>query len=157
MPPKKSSARELTYAFGKKGTAQKLAELAEEALIDRAYFDRRAGDGAADFVLVLSLDKARSSHQDFGGWESTSSTYEVSARVGYSWQDPAGQTVSEGELEGFARIDVVGSPRKPDAALAWARLIDDAVSRAFADAFEKAAFGNEPPPAGGWIPGASGK
>lgn len=156
LPAKKSGARELTYAFGKRSTEGELARLAEEALIDRAYFDRRAGDGEADFLVELTLDKARSSHQDFGGWESQASTYEVSARVSYRWLDASGAAVAEGELEGFARISVEGSPRRPDAARAWARLIDDAVSRAFADAFEKAAFGNEPPPPGGWIEAGSG-
>lgn len=157
LPAKKSGARELTYAFGKRSAAGQLGKLAEEALIDRAYVDRLAGEGPADFTLALSLDRARSSHADFAGWESQSSTYEVSARVGFRWMDAAGETVSEGELEGFARVKVAGSPRKPDAARAWARLIDDAVSRAFSQAFEEAAFGNDPPPKGGWIPDGQGK
>ncbi len=154
LPSKKGGLREFTYAFGKRSTATKLATLAEDALIDRAYFDRRADESEADYRLVLTLDRARSSQEDFAGWQSRSSTYEVSAKVGFRWVDAEGATVSEGEVDGFARVSLAGSPGKPDAARAWAQLIDESVSRAFSTAFEAAAFGNAPPPAGGWIRGA---
>lgn len=151
LPSKKGGLRELTYSFGKRSAPTELAELAEEALIDRAYFQRRAGEGPADYRLELSIDRARSSHEDFGEWQSRPSTVEVSCQLGYRWLDAEGRVVSEGEVPGFARISVEGIPRKPDSARAWAKLIDDAVARVFSAAFEAAAFGNVPPPKGGWI------
>ncbi len=151
LPSKKGGLRELTYAFGKRSAGAELAKLAEGALIDRAYFNSRAGEAEADYRLALVLDRARSSQEDFAGWQSRSSTYEVSAKVGFRWLDAEGTTVSEGQIDGFARISLGGSPRKPDAARAWAKLIDESASRAFSTAFEAAAFGNAPPPDGGWI------
>ena len=76
----------------------------------------------------------------------------MGADVGYRWLDAEGRILFEGEVDGFGRARTESAPRKPDAARAWAKLVDDVVARAFAAAFEAAAFGNDPPPKGGWIP-----
>lgn len=155
---KRDGRRELAYAFGKKRAPEEARDALVRVLGDRFLFERVVGEGEADYSLGLRLSRARSSFEDFSAWQSRPSEYEVSADVAWAFRDRDGQVVADGTLPGSGRVEVrEGPPRRPDAAVAWARLLEDAAVRAFTEAFEDAAFGNEPPPPGGWIAAEPGR
>ena len=158
LPGKRDGGRELNYAFGKKEAPEEAQAELVRVLGDRLLFDSVVGEGPADFSLALHLSEARSSFSDWSEWQSKPSEYEVSATVGWAFLDASGEEVAVGSLQGSGRVGLnAGPPRRPDARIAWSRLLEDAAVRAFTSAFEMAAFGNEPPAKGGWIAAPKGR
>lgn len=152
LPERNEGLRELSFAFGKKETAETLRQVLMAALRDRSFFEAVEASGPADFSLELRLSKARSEHADFGTWQSRASSVDVSADASYVWRNSSNEIIAEGRVAATGQADVAGPPRRPDSVRAWTQLLDRAVAQAFLEAYEAAAFGNEVrEAAGGWI------
>ena len=151
LPERNDGLRELSFAFGKKETAETLRQVLIAALRDRSLFEAVEAAGPADFSLELRLSKARSEHADFGTWQSRPSSVDVSASVAYAWRNGSNEVISEGLVTATGQADIEGPPRRPDSVRAWTRLLDRAAAQAFLEAYEAAAFGNEVRDAAGWI------